>query len=765
MPQPNLRLIPYNNGQTKAVIRTIYQAPLPQMTKRNVKRRRASIACLPCRKRKVRCDVTESGGACRNCRLDGQKCVVESKRSGGPKRAMRLGMRDEDEHSAETYRPISPSYWLDPDQPDDKGTTRCPALSTVDAYATPETEIELGVSPRGCSSISSFLQKDDSSNPPKRIPRLSTDDERELWSDKHVTIQFRTRACNAECSLPWTTGGFVLFPFYHFIRPSSLKETDTEVAKLLEQRGCLHVPAKHILDEFMEKYFSYFHPLVPILDEQRFWVSYGEQGETNGDLSLFVLQAMLFVSSPYVPLKTLIGLGFRTVQEAQDEFYIRATTLFDLQSTLSDQDRAQGAMMLTYRTVSFMDKKPLYWLSISIHYAKSAGAHRHQENQDTREGTLLKRLWWCCILRDQILALALHQSPLVNRSALETSCPALSVADFTHEIRTSRVYEHVDKQIIVRIAIVLCEFSDILGDILLLSPLVKERGFCRDEIGDHISRLDVWYDETYATFRLPTLMTGAHESLTLFSNILCTYYHAAKALIYNHTILSTGLFDGNLPNDLPDARAIAHTNLGCCFRSITENIIELKDLGLVQYLPITFINFSAAPLIWYLLQSHIQNSDVETQRDLDAQFDVMTQFSCLYRNAESTINYIKSIVEHIKISLPPPTNDFYSNLVDGDGDRYSTLSDESWSSRTWIDMLLKDPRRYLRIALAVEFSLARGRCPAEDDFPLWLSDHQQHKDELCLHSCSSRKGSDLDSGFFSEAVGDFVYEDQEASVS
>lgn len=143
----------------------------------------------------------------------------------------------------------------------------------------------------------------------------------------------------------------------------------------------------------------------------------------------------------------------------------------------------------------------------------------------------------------------------------------------------------------------------------------------------------------------------------------------------------------------------------------------------------------------------------------------MSQFSCLYRNAESTINYIKSIVEHIKISLPPPTNDIYSDRADEDGGWYSTLSSESWSSKTWTEMLLKDPQRYLRIALAVEFSLARGRCPAEDDFPPWLRDHQQHKDEPCLHSCSSRRGSDLDSIFFSEAVGDFAYGDQEASVS
>ncbi|KAF5541305.1 c6 zinc finger domain-containing protein [Fusarium mexicanum] len=612
---------------------------------------------------------------------NGQKCVVGSKKSGRPNKTIRLAPRDEEACSAENCRPDSPSYWLDLDQPEEKVTTRCPDLSTTDAYPTPETEIKFGVSPHGGSSISSSPQKDNFwSNPPTRIPRLSINDERELWRDAHVPMASRTRGCKAEYILPWVTGGFVLCPFYHFIQPLSLREADTEVAKLLEQRGCLHVPAKPILDEFMEKYFSYFHPLVPVLDEQTFWLSYGEESETNRNLSLFVLQAMLFVSSPYVSQETLIGLGFRTVQEAQDEFYIRATTLFNLQSTLGDQDRARGAMMLTYRTVSFVDKKPLYWLSIAIHYAKNVDAHLYHEKQGTRKGSLLKRLWWCCVLRDRILALALHQSPLVNPGAHETRCPALSVADFTHEIGTSRVYDHVDKQIIVRIAVVLCSFSDILGDILLLSPLGK-----------------------------------------------------------GHT------------------RAVAHTNLGCCFRSITENMIELKDTGLFQYLPITFISFSAAPLIWYLLQSHIQNSDSEAQRDLDVQFDVMNRFSHLYRNAESTINYIKSIVEHIKISLPLPTDDLYSDCAGGDGGGQSTFSDGSWSSKTWTDMPLRDPRRYLHVALAVEFSLARGRCPAEDDFPLWLRDH-----EPCLNSCSSRSGSDSDSVFFSEAVGDLAYGDQEA---
>lgn len=37
-------------------------------------RRRASRACLSCRSRKVRCDVTSEGTPCTNCRLDNVAC-------------------------------------------------------------------------------------------------------------------------------------------------------------------------------------------------------------------------------------------------------------------------------------------------------------------------------------------------------------------------------------------------------------------------------------------------------------------------------------------------------------------------------------------------------------------------------------------------------------------------------------------------------------------------------------------------------------------
>ncbi|KAM5364386.1 hypothetical protein ACJA88_013027 [Fusarium oxysporum] len=606
-----------------------------------------------------------------------------------------LVMKDLEASSAEIYRPISPSQYLDLDQNQHILPTLCPVAAATDAYSTPETENSVPLTDYGNKSPTPPAD-DTWSKSQRPAPRLSTHAERELLSDDNIPSSCQARLPKRRQKFPWITGGFMLFPFYHFIKHPSSQEVDSEVARLLEQRGCLHVPTKPILEEFVNNYFLYFHPLVPLLDEQRFWASYSEQADSNGYVSLFVLQAMLFVSSPYVSLESLVCLGFHTVKEAQDEFYSRATTLFDLQSTLGDQDRAQGAIMLTYRTISFMDKKPLYWLSIATHYAKSADTHRHQEKQDTREGALLKRLWWCCVLRDRILALALRQSPLLSPTAY--NCPELSAADFAHEIGTSLVYDGIVKRLIVQIAIALGDLGTLLSEIPPAPSLAKVRELCRDEIEDLTMRLDKWYDKTYAMFKLPTLITGAHESLILFSNVLCTYYH---------------------------------------------------------------ISFAATPFIWYLLQSHIQNSDGDTQRDLDAHLDVMNQFNHLYDNATSTIKYIRGIVEHIKISVPLPTYTASSHGADEHVVRPATLIEESWSSDTWTDMLLKDPRMYLRIALAVEFSLARGRCPAEEDFPQWLREHRRHEDEPYSHSSSTRGNSHLNSVFFSEAMEDFADDDQE----
>lgn len=60
---------------------TTSQNPPSSRQSGNATKKRAPIACLNCRVRKVRCDVAQAGAPCTNCRLDGETCVLaQSKR-------------------------------------------------------------------------------------------------------------------------------------------------------------------------------------------------------------------------------------------------------------------------------------------------------------------------------------------------------------------------------------------------------------------------------------------------------------------------------------------------------------------------------------------------------------------------------------------------------------------------------------------------------------------------------------------------------------
>lgn len=100
---------------------------------------------------------------------------------------------------------------------------------------------------------------------------------------------------------PKSSAGFLLASFYRFIKLPIFTKMDPDAAQFLEKRGCLHLPVPPILEQIVQSYFLYFHPLVPLLVEQAFWEAYDGHGSPD-PLSqatpLFIVQAMLFVSCP-----------------------------------------------------------------------------------------------------------------------------------------------------------------------------------------------------------------------------------------------------------------------------------------------------------------------------------------------------------------------------------------------------------------------------------------------------------------------------------
>lgn len=104
----------------------------------------------------------------------------------------------------------------------------------------------------------------------------------------------------------------VIFSYYPFLKLPGLRSILAEDLRYLNAKGCLHIPGREALDEFMRNYFLYVHPCLPLLDEADFWRIYRNRQFTSGkdkSISLFTFQAMLFASCSVRTFGLLLRLG------------------------------------------------------------------------------------------------------------------------------------------------------------------------------------------------------------------------------------------------------------------------------------------------------------------------------------------------------------------------------------------------------------------------------------------------------------------------
>lgn len=92
-------------------------------------------------------------------------------------------------------------------------------------------------------------------------------------------------------------GADITYTYYPFLTLDSLSNILPQDVSYLEMQGCLRVPIRAIMDEFVKQFFLHVHPITPLLNEGDVWDMYGSQssGPSASDkLSLLVLQAMMF---------------------------------------------------------------------------------------------------------------------------------------------------------------------------------------------------------------------------------------------------------------------------------------------------------------------------------------------------------------------------------------------------------------------------------------------------------------------------------------
>ncbi|KAI1464078.1 fungal-specific transcription factor domain-containing protein [Daldinia caldariorum] len=738
-------------------------------------RKRAPKACLSCRSRKVRCDVSQRGRPCMNCYLDNETCVVTGRAS-----RFRRGQRGENDNSQASYPPYSVEDCAHGRSSEDVVNSRAngqlPSLTvdgeniappqdashsinrTTENQTSTELETEGWISPEAPpQTTQSGLDEHQHNNKiPSPVPLVQEATVLPLNTfnsfmtpDIPLWVGDQRIAVNAD----------ITYSYYPFITIGNLHNIMPQDVNYLESQGCLRVPTRTILDEFVQQYFLHIHPIMPILNEGDFWDMYCNQTspESGDKITLVFFQALLFASCNFVSKSSIKALGFPSIRTARATFYRRTKLLFDFDTETSLVDLAQTALLLSFWATNWsLASKKLNstWLGIAIQNAKSSDAHLYAVKPNVsvltdpvqhKKQNILKRLWWCCIIRDRILALGVRRSLQISRAHFDIdSNTGLGYIDFADEVDRSKVYNSETKRCLVEIFVQLGELCSVLTDLVtLVFPLDDVPGWDRElgaegavKLKECKAALRRWYKS--ATLRFPMFgggdtprMTTAnnkhyqHDSVILYTNLMYMHYHSARAALCHHEVLQLAVActSPNLSNNLREFSNIYENRheLQDAACSVTECLKELIQLRLARWLPISAVACTALPLVLHIIDVKLssQNRNKTAAIDSDPQMaakqhrlNILIEAMKTYQPQYDGVDYISETIRHIinlaKLDAPASKGWCFSGLsTDG----------KQPAPADWTDILASQPGYYLRLAMTMDLCFSKGRLAEESDFP------------------------------------------------
>ena len=116
-----------------------------------------------------------------------------------------------------------------------------------------------------------------------------------------------------------------------------------------------------------------------------------------------------------------------------------------------------------------------HWIGIAIGLCQSLGLHRNSElniskhRLPTAQLSVLRRIWWSCVLRDRWLSLGMGRPMRINPADCEVPMP--SVGDAIRELESMpaqirQEYIPIDTEWLASLWVKLISISDLLGRII-----------------------------------------------------------------------------------------------------------------------------------------------------------------------------------------------------------------------------------------------------------------------------------------------------------
>ena len=143
-----------------------------------------------------------------------------------------------------------------------------------------------------------------------------------------------------------------------------------------------------------------------------------------------------------------------------------------------------------------------------------------------------------------------------------------------------------------------------------------------------------------------------------------------------------------------------------------------------QYANGTRIAYAALPLVLHLLDVKLSSTAVRTakkQRRLNIYIEAMKALQSQYDVTDTVSEIIGQMIEHVSLDQQEKQGETPSSHPEAGLDSVaSNATDDPSVVQDWGDVLLRQPKLYLRLTVTMDLSMSKGSFPNDSDFPLSL---------------------------------------------
>ncbi|KAL5334857.1 fungal-specific transcription factor domain-containing protein [Aspergillus crustosus] len=384
-----------------------------------------------------------------------------------------------------------------------------------------------------------------------------------------------------------------------------------EDLEFLRFRGALAIPEKGLRTELLRCYVKWVHSFLPVLNLQEFLRSVAEN-EQDGNISLLLFQAVMFVATAFVDMKHLQAAGYTTRKSARNAFYTRLRLLYSLDC---EEDRiviVQTLLLMTYWSdhMNCPQRDIWDWIGLCNTNAHSIGLNRDPSSSDLDIKTkrIRTRLWWCLFSRDRLIAMGMRRPTQVNEGF--SNLPMLRLDDFDFEpyhpavveMFQCRQLEDISHQ--KRLATMFIEKAKLcqcIGRVLFAQYTPSQYQFgtttrttinlvprhaSESELARCSQRLESWLSALPRDAQfIPASKTNFNEGedvLLLHGAMIRMLYHATVSALHRPWAYGSTKDQTKSRIELADA---ARTKMQDAAIGITHIIQGLNQLNLTRYLP------------------------------------------------------------------------------------------------------------------------------------------------------------------------------------